>query len=161
MTEEKKDAAQTAPQLSLQKVYVKDISLETPNAPDIFNEQGQPEIKLNLNQSVKPIADNVYEVVLAITVTCKILEKTAYLVEVHQAGIFGLQNFEENARRQTLGAYCPNVLFPYARQMISELVTNSGFQPLLLQPINFDQLFAQQMQQQAKAQAESVSETKQ
>ncbi|MCF6319846.1 MAG: protein-export chaperone SecB [Proteobacteria bacterium] len=147
---------ENAPTMSLQKIYVKDVSFETPNAPDIFNEKGQPEIKMNLNQKVKKISDNAYEVVLAVTVTCKILEKTAYLVEVQQAGIFSLANFEENMMHQTLGTYCPNVLFPYARQMVSDLVMNGGFQPLLLQPVNFDQLYAQQMQQ-AQAQAESAT----
>lgn len=162
MTEENKTAApqvansENAPTMSLQKIYIKDVSFETPNAPEIFNEQGQPEIKMNLNQKVKKIADDTYEVVLALTVTCKILEKTAYLVEVQQAGVFSVANFEENVLHQTLGSYCPNVLFPYARQMISDLVMNGGFQPLLLQPVNFDQLYAQQMQQ-AQAQAESAT----
>ncbi|MBL4773217.1 MAG: protein-export chaperone SecB [Alcanivoracaceae bacterium] len=164
MTEEKKVAATQAekpangPVMSLQKIYVKDVSFETPNAPDIFNEKGQPEIKMNLNQKVKKLADDTYEVVLAITVTCKIQDKTAYLAEVHQTGIFGLVNFDENVLHQTLGSYCPGVLFPYARQTISDLVMNGGFQPLLLQPVNFDQLYAQQMQQ---AQQQSESATKQ
>ncbi|VAW33490.1 Protein-export protein SecB (maintains pre-export unfolded state) [hydrothermal vent metagenome] len=165
MAEENKTAApqaantqntDNAPVMSLQKLYVKDVSFETPNAPDIFNEKGQPEIKMNLNQKVKQIAEGTYEIVLAVTVTCKILEKTAYLVEVHQAGIFSLKNFEEKVLHLTLGSYCPNVLFPYARQMVSDLVMNGGFQPLLLQPVNFDQLYAQQMQQ-AQAQAETAT----
>ncbi len=160
MTEENKTAAtqadNNAPVMSLQKIYVKDVSFETPNAPDIFNEQGQPEIKMNLNQKVKKITDEIYEVVLSVTVTCKINEKTAYLAEVHQTGIFGLKNFDENVLHQTLGSYCPGVLFPYARQMVSDLVMNGGFQPLLLQPVNFDQLYAQQMQQ-AQQQAESAT----
>ena len=159
MTEENKAAAQpanpeNAPQMSIQKLYVKDVSFETPNAPDIFNEKGQPENKMNLNQKVKKITDDVYEIVLSVTVTCKILDKTAYLVEVQQAGIFTLQNFEDNVLHQVLGTYCPNVLFPYARQTVSDLVMNGGFQPLLLQPVNFDQLYAQQLQQ---AQAESAT----
>jgi preprotein translocase subunit SecB len=164
MTEENKTAApqaanaENAPTMALQKIYVKDVSFETPNAPEIFNEQGQPEIKMNLNQKVKKIADNTYEVVLSVTVTCNILEKTAYLVEVQQAGIFSLTNFAENVLHQTLGSYCPNVLFPYGRQVISDLVMNGGFQPLLLQPVNFDQLYAQQMQQ---AQAQAQTATKQ
>ncbi len=162
MTEENKTAApqaanpENAPTMSIQKLYVKDLSFETPNAPEIFNEKGQPEIKMNLNQKVKQIADGTYEIVLTVTVTCKILEKTAYLVEVQQAGIFVLQNFDEAIMHQTLGTYCPNVLFPYARQVISDIVMNGGFQPLLLQPVNFDQLYAQQMQQ-AQAQAESAT----
>lgn len=163
MTEEKKPAAQpanqeNAPSLSLQKVYVKDVSYEVPNAPEVFNEKGQPEIKMNLNQKVKEISTDIFEVVLTVTVTCKILEKTAYLAEVQQAGIFGLVNFDDNMKHQALGTYCPNALFPYARQMISDLVMNGGFQPLLLQPVNFDQLYAQQMQQ---AQQQAQEATKQ
>ncbi len=150
--------AENAPTMSLQKIYVKDASFEAPNAPDVFQEQGQPEIKMNLNQKVKKIVDDVYEVVLTITVTCKLNEKTAYLAEVHQAGIFGLKNFEEAILHQTLGSYCPGVLFPYARQSVSDLVMNGGFQPLLLQPVNFDQLYAQQMQQ---AQQQAQTATKQ
>jgi preprotein translocase subunit SecB len=163
MTEENKAAAQAgnpdnAPVMSMQKIYVKDVSFETPNAPDIFNEKGQPEIKMNLNQKVKQLAEGTYEIVLAVTVTCKILEKTAYLVEVQQAGIFSMANFEENVLHQTLGSYCPNVLFPYARHAISDLVMAGGFQPLLLQPVNFDQLYMEQMQ---KAQAQAETATKQ
>lgn len=160
MTEEKKNvkASEEAAVMSMQKIYVKDVSFETPNAPDIFNEKGQPEIKMNINQKVKKLAEGAYEVVLAVTVTCKILEKTAYLVEVHQAGIFTLKNFEENVLHQTLGSYCPNVLFPYVRQIVSDLVMQGGFQPLLLQPVNFDQLYAEQMM---RAQKQAEESTKQ
>jgi preprotein translocase subunit SecB len=149
---------QEAPQMSLQKLYIKDVSFETPNAPEIFNEKGQPEIKMNLNQKVKQLNEGVYEVSLAVTVTCKVLDKTAYLAEVHQAGIFNMVNFPENILHQTLGSYCPNVLFPYARQTVSDLVMNGGFQPLLLQPVNFDHLYQEQMQQ---AQKQAQEATKQ
>jgi len=164
MTEENQTAApqaanqENAPQMSLQKIYVKDVSFEAPNVPELFNEQGQPDIKMNLNQKVKEIAQEVFEIVLTVTVTCNINEKTAYLAEVQQAGIFGLKNFEDNIKHQTLGTYCPNVLFPYARQMVSDLVSNGGFQPLLLQPVNFEQLYYQQLQAQ---QAQAQSQTKQ
>ncbi len=163
MTDENKNVApgaenaENAPMMTVQKIYVKDVSFETPNAPDIFNEKGQPDIKMNLNQKVKQLAEGTYEIVLTVTVTCKILEKTAYLIEVQQAGIFGLVNFEENVLHQVLGTYCPNVLFPYARQVVSEIVMQGGFQPLILQPVNFDQLYAQQMQQAAAAQAETAT----
>jgi len=164
MTEENQQAAaaaadaNNAPSLALQKIYIKDASFEVPNAPDIYNEQVQPEVKMNLNQKVKNIQEEYYEVVLTVTITCKAGEKTAYLAEVQQAGIFALKNFPEQALHQTLGSYCPNILFPYARQMISDLVGNGGFQPIMLQPVNFDQLYAQQMQQ---AQSQAASETKQ
>ncbi len=160
MTEETQAAAaeNQGPMMSLQKLYVKDASFEAPNAPQVFQEQGQPEINLNMNQKVNKLADDVYEVTLTATVTCKVNEKTAYLAEVAQAGIFNMQNFEEQALHQTLGIYCPNVLFPYVRQEISNKVVAGGFQPLVLQPVNFEQMYAQQMQ---KAQAEAAANTKQ
>lgn len=163
MTEENQQAAQAAdksnsPSLALQKLFLKDVSFEVPNSPDIFNEKAQPEIKMNLNQKVKNLDSDYYEVVLTVTITCNAGEKTAYLAEVQQGGIFMLKNFPEQALHQTLGSYCPNMLFPYARQMISNLVGNGGFQPIMLQPVNFDQLYAQQMQQ---AQEQAASKTKQ
>jgi len=161
MTEENKAAANAenqGPMMSLQKIYTKDVSFEAPNAPQIFSEQGQPEIKLNMNQKVNKLDDVTFEVSLTSTVTCTVNEKTAYLVEVCVAGIFVMQNFPEQALHQTLGVYCPNVLFPYVRQQVSEMVLSGGFQPLMLQPVNFEQLYAQQMQ---KAQEQAASSTKQ
>ncbi len=161
MTEENKAAANTenqGPMMSLQKIYTKDVSFEAPNAPHIFNEQGQPDIKLNLNQKVNKLDDTTYEVALTATVTCTVNEKTAYLVEVCVSGVFTMQNFNDQTLHQTLGVYCPNVLFPYARQQVSDMVMNGGFQPLMLQPVNFEQMYAQQMQQQAQ---QAATETKQ
>ena len=138
--------ANDGPKFAAQKIYLKDVSFESPGAPAIFQEANtQPELKLNLNQRVQGIGENVYEVVLTVTVTCKIGDKTAYLAEVQQAGIFGLADFDEEQLQATLGAYCPTILFPYARQQISDLVLHGGFQPLLLQPVNFDQLYLEQM----------------
>jgi preprotein translocase subunit SecB len=134
------------PKFSAQKIYLKDVSFESPSAPAIFQDQNtQPELKLNLNQRVQTVGENTYEVILTVTVTCKMGDKTAYLAEVQQAGIFGLAGFEQEQLQATLGAYCPTILFPYARQQISDLVVHGGFQPLLLQPVNFDQLYAEQM----------------
>src|SRR5580765_7903854 len=99
-------------QLSLQKVYIKDASFEAPGAPHIFQDTNQPQIQLNLAQQVGPLAENVYEVVLTVTVTCKLADKTAYLAEVQQAGVFGLQGFDAQNRDTVLATYCPNVLFP-------------------------------------------------
>lgn len=161
MTEEKKVAANAenqGPTMSIQKIYNKDISFEAPSAPHIFNEKGQPEIKLNMNQKVNKLDDNTFEVALTATVTCTVNEKTTYLVEVCTAGIFNMQNFTEQTLHQTLGVYCPNVLFPYVRQQVSDLVLAGGFQPLMLQPVNFEQMYAQQMQQ---AQEQAASSTKQ
>src|SRR5579864_5807301 len=129
-------------QLSLQKVYIKDVSFEVPGAPQIFQEQGQPQIQLNLSQQIGGLAENVYEVILTVTVTCKLAEKTAYLAEVQQAGVFGMSGFDEQNRDAVLATYCPNVLFPYARQIVSDLIQNGGFPPFLMQPINFEALFA-------------------
>ena len=138
-------AGETNAQLSLQKVYIKDASFEVPGAPQIFQEQGQPQVQLNLSQQVGTLADNVYEVVLTVTVTCKLAEKTAYLAEVQQAGVFGMSGFDMANRDAVLATYCPNVLFPYARQIVSDLIQNGGFPPFLLQPLNFDAIYADQM----------------
>lgn len=138
------------PQLSLQKVYLKDASFEVPAAPHIFQEQGQPQIQLNLAQQVASLADSVYEVVLTITVTCKLADKTAYLAEVQQAGVFGVAGFDDQNREAVLATYCPNVLFPYARQAVSDLIQNGGFPPFLMQPINFEQLYAEQARRRAE-----------
>lgn len=142
-------AGTAGPQLSLQKVYVKDASFEVPSAPQIFQEQGQPQIQLNLSQQVGSLAENVYEVVLTVTVTCKLAEKTAYLAEVQQAGVFGLVGFDTPNRDAVLATYCPNVLFPYVRQAVSDMVQNGGFPPFLMQPINFEALYAEQQRRRA------------
>jgi preprotein translocase subunit SecB len=136
------------PQLVLQKIYVKDASFEAPNAPQVFQEIGesdqQPQVQLNLGHKANDLGNDVYEVVLSLTLTCNMGERTAYLAEVHQAGIFGIEGFNDVDRDGILGSYCPNLLFPYARQMVSSMVQEGGFPPFLLQPINFDALYAEQ-----------------
>jgi len=143
---------QAAPQaqLNLQRIYVKDVSFEAPGAPQIFQEQGQPNVELNLSQRTNVLGTDVYEVVLSVTATCKVGDKTAYLAEVEQAGIFGITGFDDANREAVLGTYCPNVLFPYVRQVISDLVQNGGFPPFFLQPINFDALYAEQQRRRAE-----------
>ena len=144
-------AADTAqPQFTVQKIYLKDVSFEAPNTPHTFNETGQPELSLNLNQKVARLADDVFEVVLGITLTCKVADKNIYLAEIEQAGIFGLAGFDDRSLDMMLGTYCPNVLFPYARQAISDLVTSGGFPPFYLQPINFEALYAEGMRRRAE-----------
>ena len=140
-------------QLNLQKIYTKDISFEVPNAPKVFQLQGQPAVELNLSQRVNTLGDSVFEVVLSVTVTCKIEENTAYLAEVHQAGIFGVAGFDPAAQETVLATYCPNVLFPYVRQIVSDMVQGGGFPPLYLQPINFDAIYAEQMRRRSEAPA--------
>jgi len=145
---------QPQPQFQLQKLYVKDVSFELPNAPQIFQEDGQVEIKLNLAQKVENLAENVHEVVLTVTVTANLDGKTAYLAEVQQAGIFSLVGLNEQAYHAVLNTLCPSTLFPYARRLITDLVAEGGFPPLVLQPINFDQIYAQRLRE-AQEQAQS------
>ena len=141
-TEEQQQA-----QFQLQKIYMKDVSFEIPNAPQVFQEDGQVEIKMNLAQRVENLAEGVHEVVLTVTVTAMIGEKTAYLAEVQQAGIFSIVGLNEQAMHAALNTLCPHTLFPYARRSITDLVADGGFPPLVLQPINFDQIYAQRLQE--------------
>lgn len=141
-----------AAQFQIQKLYVKDVSFEVPNAPDVFKEAGQADVKMSLGQRVDALGDGLHEVVLTITVTATIGEKTAYLAEVAQAGIFLINGFNEQATHAVMNTMCPSTLFPYARRFISELVSEGGFPPLTLQPVNFEQLYAQRMQEMIKQQ---------
>ena len=134
---------QAAPQFNMQRIYIKDASFEAPNVPQIFQEQGQPALQLNLGQKVSHLADGVFEVVLTVSLTCTVNEKNAYLAEVQQAGIFGVSGFDAANTDGLLGTFAPNALFPYARQAISDMVQAGGFPPYLLQPINFDQIYAE------------------
>jgi preprotein translocase subunit SecB len=136
-------------QFTIQKIYVKDVSFEVPGAPAIFNEPGQPQLELNLNQKVARAAEGVFEVVLGITLTCKVNDKTVYLAELEQAGLFGLAGFDDRTLDMMLGTYCPNVLFPYARQAIGDLIAQGGFPPFYLQPINFEALYAEGLRRRA------------
>jgi preprotein translocase subunit SecB len=138
-----------AAQFQIQKLYSKDVSFELPNAPQIFQEEGQADVKMSLAQRVESLGDNLHEVVLTVTVTATVGEKTAYLVEA-QAGIFLVAGFNEQASHAVMNTMCPNTLFPYARQTIATLVSDGGFPPLVLQPVNFEQLYAQRMQQMAE-----------
>jgi preprotein translocase subunit SecB len=151
------DAASQA-QFTVEKIYIKDVSFEAPNAPQIFQEQGQPQLNMNLNQKVARLNDQVFEVVLGVTLTCTLGDKTVYLAEVEQAGIFGLAGFDDRGLDMMLGTYCPNVLFPYVRQSISELIVAGGFPPFYLQPINFEGLYAEGLRRRAEqAQTGSVA----
>jgi preprotein translocase subunit SecB len=141
------EPAADAMQFQLQKIYAKDISFELPNAPEIFQDSGQAEIKMNLSQRVNNITEDIHEVVLSVTVTAMTGDKTAYLAEVHQAGLFLLQGFNEQAVHNVLNTLCPHSLFPYACRIITDLVADGGFPPLVLQPINFDQIYAQRIAQ--------------
>ena len=139
-------------QFQLQKLYMKDVSFEVPSAPQIFQDDGQVEIKMNLAQKVELLTEGVHEVILTVTVTASLGEKTAYLAEVQQAGIFAISGLNEQATHAAVNTLCPHTLFPYASRVITDLVADGGFPPLVLQPINFDQIYAQRMQE-AQAQA--------
>lgn len=144
-------------QFGIQKVYIKDVSFETPNSPAIFQEEWQPSVNMDIANSAQPLAENTYEVTLSVTVTVSSSDKTIYLVEVQQAGIFHVSGFPEDAIKRMLATVCPNILFPFAREMVADLVTRGGFPQLLLAPVNFDALYVQHQQQVA---AEAQKETK-
>ncbi|MDR5612155.1 MAG: protein-export chaperone SecB [Arsenophonus sp.] len=131
----------------IQRIYTKDISFETPSAPNIFQQEWQPEVKLDLDTSSSELAEHVYEVILRVTVTASVAEETAFLCEVQQAGIFSIDGIEESQMAHCLGAYCPNILFPYARECITNLVSRGTFPQLNLAPVNFDALFMNYLQQ--------------
>ena len=152
-------AAPTGPSFTVEKLYIKDVSFEAPGTPQVFNESGQPQLQMNLNQSVQRLSDTAFEVVLGVTLTCTLGEKTAYLAEVQQAGVFGLVGFDETTLEIMLGTHCPNALYPYARQVISDLIQAGGFPPFLLQPLNFESLFAEGMRQRAEQQGLAGTET--
>ena len=150
------DESASGPAFTIEKIYVKDVSFESPNSPTIFNENVQPDLQLNLNQKVQRLSETAFEVVLGVTLTCKAGDKTAYVAEVEQAGVFGLVGLQPQAIDVLLGTQCPNILFPYVRQIVGELIQAGGFPPFLLQPINFDALYAEtlrQRQQQAGSDA--------
>ena len=133
-------------QFSIQKIYTKDLSFETPSSPKLFTEKWEPTVELNLSTQVQPLEQSLYEVALTITITVKSIEAIAYLVEVSQAGIFTLSGFTEEEMGPMLGSFCPNILFPYAREAVSDLVAKGGFPQLLLAPVNFDAMYAQHLQ---------------
>jgi len=137
---------QQQPQFGIQRIYTKDVSFESPNAPDIFRKEWKPQIKLDLNTATRALENDAFEVVLTLTVSAKIEDQTAFLCEVQQAGIFSVSGFPDETREQMLGAYCPNILFPYAREAIDNAVIKGSFPALMLAPVNFDALFMQNKQ---------------
>jgi preprotein translocase subunit SecB len=136
-------------QFAIQKVYVKDISFETPNSPQIFQQQWQPVVNMDLASSAKLLEGPLYEVVLSITVTVSFEKQTVYLVEVQQAGIFHVAGLPQEVMERMLATVCPNILFPFAREVVADLVTRGGFPQLLLAPVNFDALYLQQQNKKA------------
>jgi preprotein translocase subunit SecB len=139
------------PQFAIQKIYVKDLSFEAPNSPQVFTQEWKPELNLQLSNESERLAENLYGITLSLTVTAKLDDQTAFLVEVHQAGIFTVRGYQDKDLGPLLGSYCPNVLFPFAREVVADLVTKGGFPPLLLAPVNFDALYSQRVQQQRRS----------
>lgn len=139
---------QPQPQFTIDKIYVKDLSVEIPNAPQIFLEREQPKVDLQIHNAANGIAEGVFEVVLTATVTAKVGEKSMFLVEVAQAGIFQIRNLGQEDLDVVLSVGCPNILYPYLREVVSDAVTRAGFMPVVLAPMNFEALYVQRMQQQ-------------
>lgn len=140
-------------QFAIQKVYVKDLSFETPHSPDVFKQEWKPAVDMHMTNEAKAFGENLYEVVLSVTLTVKTDEKTAYLIEVNQAGIFFINKIPKDIIERMLATVCPNILFPFAREAVSDVITRGGFPQLLLAPVNFDALYVQQQQQAAAEQA--------
>jgi preprotein translocase subunit SecB len=135
------------PSFSIEKIYLKDLSVEVPNAPEVFLETEGPSMEVNINSAARTVKEAMYEVVLSVTITARIKEKTVFLVEVAQAGVFQIRNVPQQDMGPLLGIACPNTLFPYVRETISTVTTRAGFQPVLLAPMSFENLYQQQMQQ--------------
>jgi preprotein translocase subunit SecB len=146
--EQNRPAAQK--QLMLQKIYVKDLSFESPKAPNVFTTSVSPQTQLNIRSSAQDLGPNVHEVTLTLTVEAKDKDATLFLIEIAQAGIFQIQGYTADEHAVLIGSFCPNTLYPFAREAIADVVGKGGFPQLLLQPINFDALYAQAMQERAR-----------
>ena len=155
MAEQEQNTAEN--QIAIQKIYVKDFSFESPHTPDVFAKQDwSPKTNLNLRSSHTSAAENSHDVVLTITIEAKDDDQTYFLVELHQAGLFHVSGYNEEEFKAIVGSYCPNILFPYARESVANIVSKGGFPEFLLQPINFDALYQQGM---AQAQAQAAEQT--
>lgn len=146
------------PEFGIQRIYTKDISFEAPNTPQIFTQDWQPELKLELQTGSVKLDTDIYEVTLTATATVSSKDKVAFLIEVKQSGIFSLKNFESEQIGPMLGVACPSIIFPYAREVISDVVVRGGFPQLCLAPVNFDALYAQHLEQQTGGKQGAASE---
>ena len=158
MTEQNNTAVaqeEVAPQFSLQRIFVKDLSFEAPKSPEIFREDWSPQVEMDLNTRQRSLEGDFHEVVLTITVTVKTADEVAFIVEVQQAGIFLIQGLDEASKGHALGAFCPGLLFPYAREAIDSLVVRGSFPALMLAPVNFDALYAQELERMQAQQTSS------
>lgn len=155
MTTEKTDATEPQQEFAIHNIYLKDSSFESPNSPQVFQTSPKPGIQLTLGVNHNELQDGIYEVILNVNVTAKEKESTTFLVEIQQAGIFTVKGFDQAGISSMLGIFIPNMLFPYARETVSNMVTRGGFPPLLLEPVNFEALYAQN-QQAAAAESDST-----
>ena len=144
-------------QFVLRNVYVKDMSFESPNTPELFREEWRAESSLHLDIKVNQLSDDTHEVVLTVTVTAKVGDKTAYLIEIQQAGIVSIAGFEQQELGPLFYIYCPSMLFPYARQAVTDLVAKGGFPHMILQHVNFDAIYAQKLAEKAQAEGERTT----
>lgn len=151
MTEANIETNKDETQFMIQRIYVKDLSYETPNTPAVFQQKWEPELTLDLNTTSNVLEEGVFEVVLTVTATVANQKTTAFLVEVKQAGIFTIQGAPTNQLEHLLNSFCPSILFPYAREAITTQVIHGSFPQLVLAPINFDALFMQQLEEKQKA----------
>lgn len=162
MAEENAAAAaqseQQEPQFIIQRIYLKDVSFESPNTPDVYAEEWNPDTNLQMSSQARAVGDNFYEVELQFTITVKNLDKTAFLVEITQAGVFEITGYDGDQLNHLLASYCPSTLFPYAREAIASLVSKGSFPEMHLSPINFEALYQQRLEEAAK-QAEDNTPT--
>ena len=147
------DTPESAPVFQIQRMYLKDLSLEQPNSPQILLEQVQPQVEINLGLGAGPIGDGVYEVTVTATVTTKVNDKVLFLVEAKQGGIFEIRNIPEDQLQPIIGIACPGIIYPYLRAIVSDVCTRAGFPPVLLSEVNFQAMFEAQQAQLAQAAA--------
>jgi preprotein translocase subunit SecB len=141
----------TTPVFQIQRVYLKDLSLEQPNSPQILLEQAQPQVDINLALAANPVTDGIYEVSVTATVTTTVADKTLFLVEAKQAGIFEIRNIPDDQMQPIIGIACPQIIYPYLRAIVSDVCTRAGFPPVVLAEVNFQAMYEAQQQQQAAA----------
>ena len=148
-----------AQEFSLQRIYLKDCSFETPHTPQIFRSDWQPQVTLEMQTKTESLGEDSYEVILGVTATAKVDNKVAFLIEVKQAGIFTIKDFNDEQKQEIMGVVCPGILFPYVREVVSNTIARGSFPQLLLDPINFEGLYRQQMEQQvASVEAKTTDE---
>ena len=155
---EENQAGESTKQLLLQKIYIKDFSFESPQAPEVFASRVTPQTQLNIRSGAKEVSVDTQEVTLTLTIEAKDQERTLFLIELEQAGVFVMQGYSPEEMQMLVGSYCPGTLYPFAREAVAEMVSRGGFPQLLLQPINFDALYAQSVRERQQSNGENPSE---